>query len=316
MELYWYVEGCLLYLYVASMGEDFVEKIDLVTLSRDYVKVRSYNNKHLPLSVHTKYLCGLRKLILDKEREKIYTINSYDNSVSIIDKNKFMFEGSWYVGLYPVDGILYKGHMFVVNADSNSVSIFDVEEKRVTGQFKVGNYPQRILYSSLHNVFFVCNMNSGEILLIEPEKYAILDYVMVKASPTDMALSEDENYLYVASNCFDSGEKGKIFIINLKDLRIVSEINIGKMLIKILKEKDYLYVLSAHSNIFSQVNLTTGEKKEIYCGEAPLDFAILNDFAYVASSGDNKIYVFELMNMEKYKVIKTKKEPSGLLIDQ
>ncbi|MGB9780881.1 MAG: YncE family protein [Caldanaerobacter sp.] len=305
-----------MYLYVASMGEDFVERIDLMTFSRDYVKVKSYNNKHLPLNVYTKYLCGPRKLILDMDREKIYTLNCYDNSVSLIDRGKFLFEGSWYVGLYPVDGVLYKGCIFVVNADSNSVSIFDIGEKRVTGQFKVGSYPQRILYSKKHNVFFISNMNSGEILLIDPEHYTILDYVMLRSSPVDIAFSEDENYLYVANNCFDSGGNGKVSIIDLKDLRIVNEIDVGKVLIKISKEKDFLYILSGYSNTFCQVDLMSGRKKEVYCGEAPLDFVIFNNFAYVASSGDDRVYVFELMSMEKYKVIKTKKDPSGLLIDQ
>lgn len=316
MKLYWYVGGCFLYLYVTSMGEDFVDRIDLEKHSRDSVRIKSYNNKHLPLNIYSKYLCGPHRLILDENRKKIYTLNCYDNSISVIDKEKFEFEGSWYVGLYPVDGVLYNGNIFIVNADSNSVTVFDIEGKRVIGQFKVGNYPQKIIYNSKYNLFFVSNMNSGDILLIEPENYTILDFIITGPNPTDIIFSEDEEYLYVANSYFDSGENGKISIIDLRDFKIVKEINAGKVPIKIYKENDFLYILNAHSNTFCRVHLVTKDKEEVYCGEAPSDFCLHDRYVYVASLGDNKIYIFDVANMEKVGVIKTRKEPSGLIIDQ
>lgn len=297
------------------MGEDIVERVDLEKNHRDFAKINSYNNKHLLLNVYSKYLCGPHRLILDKQRGKLYSLNAYDNSISIINLEDFSSEGSLYIGNYPNSGILYKDYILVVNGDSDSISIFDVGDKKVIGQIKVGSYPQEIIYNEKYDMIFVSNMNFDEVLLIEPEYYRIVDFIITGARPIGMTFSEDWDYLYVVNSYFESGINGKVSIINLQNFKVTEEIEVGKVPTMVQKKGDFLYVLNSYSNTLCKVDLFTRQKKEVYCGEAPGYFCLYDKYAYVSSTEENSVNIINIEEMKVVKFIETRKEPHGLIID-
>lgn len=305
-----------MYIYIANMGEDVIERINLETNHSHAVNIKSYNNKHLPLNVYSKYLCGPHRLILDKQRHKLYSLNAYDNSISIINLNDFTLEISLYVGNYPNNGIIQSNNILVVNGDSDSISIFDIEGKRVIGQIKVGSFPQDIIYNEKYDLIFVSNMNSDEILLIEPFNYRIVDFIGAGARPIGMIFSEDWDYLYVVNSYFETGINGKISIINLQSFKVTDEIEVGKVPTMVHKKDNFLYVINSSSNTLSKIDLLTKQKKEVYCGSAPSYLYILDKYAYVSSAGENKVNIIDIDEMRIIKFVKTRKEPQGLVIDQ
>jgi len=304
-----------LYIYIANMGEDIIERVNLETNYRDFAKIKSYNNKHLPLNVYSKYLCGPHRLILDKQRQKLYSLNAYDNSISIINLDDFTAEISLYVGNYPNNGIMHGDYILVVNGDSDSISIFDIEEKKVIGQVKVGSFPQDIIYNEKYDLIFVSNMNSDEILLIDPYSYRIVDFIGTGARPIGMTFSEDWDYLYVVNSYFETGVNGKISVINLQSFKVTGEIEVGKVPTMVRKKENFLYVLNSCSNTLSKIDLLTKQKKEVYCGYAPGYLCILDKYAYVSSAEENKVNIIDIDEMRVVKFIETRKEPQGLVID-
>ncbi|MBT1279526.1 YncE family protein [Thermoanaerobacter sp. CM-CNRG TB177] len=304
-----------MHIYIADMGEDIIERVNLETNHRDFAKINSYNNKHLPLNIYSKYLCGPHRLILDKHRQKLYSLNAYDNSISIINLENFTLEISLYVGNYPNNGVIYKDCILVVNGDSDAISIFDIEEKKVIGQVKVGSFPQDIVYNEKYNLIFVSNMNSDEILLIDPYSYKIVEFIGAGARPIGMTFSEDWDYLYVVESYFETGINGKISIIDLQNFKVIDEIGVGKVPTMVRKKENFLYVLNSYSNTLCKIDLFTKHKKEVVCGNAPAYLTVLDKFAYVSSVEENKVNIIDIEEMRIVNFIKTRKEPQGLVID-
>lgn len=298
------------------MGDDTIQCFSLKNYKKSLCRLQPIKNKYVN-SEFSKVgaVVGPRRLILNKAERKLYSLNSYDDSISIINLNDFVVEKTMYIGSCPNDGVLCEDFILVVNGDSDSISVFDIGNERIIEQIKVGSQPQAILYNKKYNKIVVSNMNSDNLSIIEPLKYDVLKIVAVGLKPLGMCFSEDEEYLYVANTYIESGVNGTVSVVNMQNLRCIADIEVGKMPTSVSIKDDFLYVVNSCSNTLSKINIKTKDKKDIFCGYMPSYVNLKGKTAYVSSTGENKLFIIDTDKLEIVRTIETGKEPEGLIVD-
>lgn len=303
-------------IYVANIGDDTIQCFNLKNYKKSLCKLQPVKNKYPNSKLYKGgSFVGPHRLILNKRKKQLYSLNSYDDSISIINLDKFDVEKTIYIGSYPNDGILHGSYVLAANGDSDSISVFDTESERIIGQINVGSQPQAILYNKKYNRIVVSNMNSDNVSIIDPLKYDILKTIAVGLKPCGMCFSEDEEYLYVANTYLESGKDGTVSVLNMYDLRCIDVIEVGKMPTSVCTKNNFLYVINSCSNTMSKINIKTKEKEEIFCGYMPTFIQLKGKTAYVSATGENKLLIIDTDKLEIVKTIETGREPEGLIID-
>lgn len=298
------------------MGDDTIQCLNLKNCEKSLCKLQPAKNKYPNSEIYKGgSLIGPRRLVLNKRKKQLYSLNSYDDSISIVDLDSFAVEKTIYIGSYPNDGILHGNFVLATNGDSDSVSVFDIDTERIIEQIKVGSQPQDILYNKKYNKIVVSNMNSDTVSIIDPLKYDVVKVIVVGLKPCGMCFSEDEEYLYVANTYLESGTNGTVSVVNMHDLRCIDDIEVGKMPTSVCTKNDFLYVINSCSNTMSKINIKTKEKKEIFCGYMPTYLYLRGKTAYVSTTGENKLLIINTEKLEIVKTIETGREPEGLIVD-
>ncbi|MGB9679596.1 MAG: YncE family protein [Minisyncoccia bacterium] len=304
-------------IYISNMGDDTIESINLINYKKEVCKIQpfiNYTNKYRQYKSQPVF--GPHRLIIDKKRKKLYSLNAYDNSLGIIDLEEFILENLVYAGNYPNSGVIFKDYILILNGDSDCISIYDIKHQNIIGQIKVGSYPQKIIYNIKYDKFAVSNMNSDTVDIIDTLGFNIIKTVTVGSKPSCIIFSQDEEYLFVVNTFLESGRNGTISIIKMKDLTLFKNIEVGKMPISIRESNGILYILNSYSNSLTKINIFNNERKEMFCCYMPSYMEILGSKGFIASSGENKLYIIDINKMELIEKLQTGKEPQGFVIDQ
>ena len=120
--------GCII---LCDMGSDSLSKIDTGTLNIKKLELKDINK---PYGTHELFPYG----------NKILACNVYDNSISIIDLDKFYEEDNIYIGSHPNDISIYNDDAYVLCGDSNSVIVYDILKRIPKYHLKTGNMPHSI----------------------------------------------------------------------------------------------------------------------------------------------------------------------------
>ncbi|SNX55078.1 hypothetical protein [Thermoanaerobacterium sp. RBIITD] len=301
-------------IFVANKGDDTIARIKNVN-NKKFIKLVPNENNFLRNSKSQEPFVGPHRLLFNKECNKLYSLNVFDDSISIIDLNDFKLINTFYAGSCPNDGFILNNHIFITNGDADCVSIFDVECGKISEQIKVGGQPQEILYNKRYDRIFVSNMNSDSITFINPCDFNTEKDLIVDSRPFGMCFSDDERYLFITNTYLETGLDGTITIYDVLEDKVLNKIKCGKLPTSIAFCKDYLFVINSCSNTLMKINLKTLQYDELFCGYMPSYISLYENYAFISNAGENKLLIVNIDKLSIEKSIEVGKEPDGLILE-
>lgn len=302
-------------IYVANKGDDTITWIKNKQLKKN-IKVYSYDGIYKDKQYNdSASAVGPHKLILNKNLNILYSLNVYDNSISIIDLKNFDFIKSIYVGLSPNDGIIFDNYIFISCGDTDCINIFDITSEKVIAQINVGSLPQRIIYSNRYKKAFVANMNSESVTIVDPINMVYVKDIILGSRPCDICLSKDEKYLFISNINFETGFNGNLKIYDIFEEKVIKTVDCGRYPISIVYDNDNIYIADSYLNTLRKIDLSTLKHKEIFSGYMP-SYILVNDRNIVMSvTGEDSIFLIYKDSLKIENRIRVGKEPEGLIIE-
>ena len=296
-------------LMVANLGEDSISIIDENDL-REF--------KRIKLSPLNNTKVGPHNLVLDEEKNFVYIINSFDNSLAVIELTNYEVVYRQYVGERPIClHIDYPRNLiYISNTDGNTVSIIDRENYTVLGQIEVGNMPCGLKLHPKTRQLYVVNMESNDIYVLDTEDFKIDFKIPVEINPTDIEFDDEGNYAYVTNSYLTNGRKGTLSVIDVLNKRVIKSIGLGMLPFQICKGFDNrLYIINLHPGELSILEMGVDMKyKNFYIG-GMLHSITLSDSsrAFVTNVEENCVMVFDIINERISGKLRVGKEPHGIL---
>lgn len=277
---------------VANTGEDSLSIIDT---KNDYKIEKIYFNS-FPLGPYGIYA--------NHKMDKIYTTNSYNNSVSKINLAKNKVVDLLAVGSCPTCIKGYNDLILISNSDSNSISIINEYYFKLMENISVGEKPNDIEIDKGTGKIYVANSNGHSIEVIDLEKNNI-ERISLKSNPIKIQLEKD--FLYILSIKNEKYyNKSNLLILDLKSHKIIKTldlIGIFNYMIK-LKNKSIIFLSNIENGYLYIINIEKGKIiDKIYIGGMPNRIlSNENNFLYITNINKN---ILSKVNYKERKVIKT-----------
>ncbi|MCO1603832.1 YncE family protein [Desulfosporosinus nitroreducens] len=142
------------------------------------------------------------KMTIPTALNRVYILNSSNNSISVIDgiSNAFMGNviigsGPFGVGVNPVTNRIY-----VANFGSNNVSVIDGNSNRVITTVTVGSNPVGLGVNPATNRIYVTNWGSNSVSVIDGLTHVVISTIMVGASPEGVNVNLATNLIYITNH--------------------------------------------------------------------------------------------------------------------
>jgi YVTN family beta-propeller protein len=307
---------CKVGLIVANTGSDSLSIIDL---KQRHVKdtillnhmIKDIKNKNVYINgTHI----GPHSIYLDKDKDVIYTVNSYHNSVIKINIQKWIIEDLVYVGSSPSHMVLNGDTIYVSNSDSNSISIIDRNNFQLIGNIPVGEKPHDIKVDNSLKRIYVANNDSHSIHVVFLENL-IQKEIRLDCNPLHLYISSQ--YLYALCSQVNGISKSSIIVIDKKNESIVNKIDIEGSFIDmvVLEKKGIVYTTNIEDGFIYKININ---KNEILCkyfigGMPNILLWDNNNLIYITNASKNIITVFDISKKDIIDNIKVGQEPSGMI---
>jgi len=220
-----------------------------------------------------------------------------------------------------------KNEMWVSQMAANAIHIVDMKDFTYKTTIPtLGVWTKIIAFSNDYKLAFASNWESHDVSIIDVDQYKTIKRVKVAGIPRGMAVTNDNNYLYVC--IFSTGEMQKI---DLNTFKIVKTINFpkgAKRHIILDKTKNLFYVSDMYRGSIYVISPVDDKViKEIQV-DSKLNTAKLTPdgkYIFVSSRGPNnpqsyllkgpifgKVYVIDTSNYEIKEWIWGRNQPTGL----
>lgn len=289
------------YLIVCNTGSDTISKISL----------NDYKVKDIVLGYFQGSL-GPSGVFL--ENDLLYTVNSYSNTVSIMNLNSCKEESSLYVGAHPNDLIKYNNYLYIACSESNAVAVYDLNENRIILDISINCWPHNMEILKDKKLIFVSNFLSNNVSLIDIESNKVIGDINTLEYPTKIKISKDNKYLYVCESYMGDSTGGYIEIFDLRNNKAISKIKVGKEPMDILECSDELYVCNFGEGTISVIDKNSlKEVKKIYVGGMPKAITKEKEQIFVSDYLNGRIIILSLAG-DNSKVITVGKEPNAMTL--
>lgn len=164
------------------------------------------------------------EMVYDATRGRLFVINEFSNSVSVIESGSFEVTRTIPVGERPVNIEMdRRGELIYVSNDRDgSVSIISVDGLQVVDTiFEVGR-PGKLLAYPGKDLVLVLDRFNNQLLVIDQSVGQVAARIGIVNYPVDMVLDQKAEKLYVASFTENS-----IGVIDLKKEKMVEVIQLG-----------------------------------------------------------------------------------------
>ncbi|WP_084310298.1 YncE family protein [Pseudomonas jinjuensis] len=156
---------------------------------------------------------------------------------------------------------------------------------------------------------FVSMPESGEIAVVDTEKFQVVGNIPAGSNPVRVVLQPDERYLWVGNNARD--DKSGVTVIDTRSLKTVAHLpsGAGHHEIAFSGDSRLAFVSNRDSGTLSVYEVTTQKLlKTIETGAHPLSVAYspLSQAVYVADGKDGSIVVIDAQSLELRKVIRSR----------
>ncbi|MFW6219922.1 MAG: YncE family protein, partial [bacterium] len=257
-------------------------------------KLKNYN-------INFQYLTSLNFNVLENGYiVAINKINNEDNFEILSVKKNGLSISSFPFNVNKFDFVTIDTNVIDVTQESSvriSQSFGDVDEEynyngsanSITA-ITVGDGPIGIAYSPSNDRLYVCNVNSGNLSVINPATNTIVGSISVGTGPA-IAYSPSNDRIYVCNSGSDN-----VSVINPATNTVVATITVGDgpRGIEYSPSNDRLYVSNRDSDNVSVINPATNTVvARITVGDGPFEIAYSpsNDRIYVCNSGSDNVSV-------------------------
>jgi MYXO-CTERM domain-containing protein len=148
-------------------------------------------------------------IVYDAVRDRVYTVNQDNDTVSALDADALMSLGELSVYRRPESlAVMPNGKLWVVHQDDYAVAVVDPDAFVVERGFRLpyASQPAGIAVSPTGDAAWVALMALGKLLKLDPVTGAVLGEVDVGPKPRGVAVSHDGSVVYVTR--FISPETG------------------------------------------------------------------------------------------------------------
>lgn len=183
-------------------------------------------------------------LAYNKADNKIYMSNWLSKNVSVIDPDKKVFLYNIYTGGIPRglefsnDGKYLYAAQFGINSGGDiagRVLKIDLKTRKIVKRIGPRGAKRHMVKSKKHNLLFVSDLGKRRVDVIDLGKDQYKKSITVFNSPNTIALSHDENYLFVSCRGPNNPRGyqykglvfGRIYVIDVNTLKVVEFIEGG-----------------------------------------------------------------------------------------
>lgn len=287
------------YIILCNTGSDSLSRIDTYNLKVENLYLSNGDN---PFGPH-----GLA--LYD---DNIIVANNYNNTISMIDLERFEETKNLYIGAHPNDISIKNNTLYVTCGEADSVIAYDLVNERVNFEIPTGRFPHDIILFKEKNMIFVSNMGENSISVIEVENNKEVQRIVAENTPLKIIISNDRQYLYVCMSYLGYDQDGYIGIISLDNLELIEKIKVGYSPVDLIEDNGYLYVSNLCGGSISVVNLyTLKEERKISIGGMPRGILKINEVIY---SGDYQNGIVNVINLneQNIKTITVGREPNAM----
>jgi YVTN family beta-propeller protein len=236
---------------------------------------------------------------------KVYVVNEYSNTVSVIDTNTDTVKSTISLGNFPygIDINPLNNRIYVTNRGSNTVSVLDGSVDTKLHDVNVGKSPVGIAVNPSANWIYVTNLDDGTMSVIDGITNEIIDTISVGKTPYGVAVNPLSNKIYVTDIITNT-----VTVIDGETNEISAKIPVGKkptgLAIDIPDKKgenNRLYVANYDSDTVSVIDTVTNEVTNniTSVGDSPVGIAInsISNKLYVSNIASNTVAVIDTNNI-------------------
>ncbi|MGL4774728.1 MAG: YncE family protein [Clostridium sp.] len=247
-------------------------------------------------------------------KNKIIVINSYSNSLSILDIEKEVEESNHYIGPYPNDIKILDDLALVVCSESNSLVGFNLKDNKIDFEVVLGEFPYGIAVNIEEQLAYVSNMNDNSISIVNIDEKKVVKEVKLEQYPSKLIYSPLRKRIYALESFLGSNENGYVVGISTEDFTIKERVEVGKGPVELYENGDYLYVSNMEDGSISIININLfKEIQRIYIGGMPKGILFNEDKIYVADYLKGIINVIDIIR-KKIKTITVGEEPNAMIL--
>jgi YVTN family beta-propeller protein len=225
---------------------------------------------------------------IDEYEDTVYVANSDSDSISVID-GETLEVTQVPVGEYPISIAIdwISGIVYVANFDSDDMTVIDGETLDVT-QVPAGKNPNSIAVNAFNNTIYLANFGSDNVSVIDGYNFTNTANVIVDCCPTDIAVDEYDDTVYVTTT---NEESDSISAID-NDTLDVTQVPVDCCIFGIAVDEGYDTIYAAQYSMTSEndniliINdtMNVSQVRPVRC--CVLDIAVDDDdgILYVANS--------------------------------
>ncbi|MGQ0775682.1 MAG: protein kinase domain-containing protein [Pseudonocardiales bacterium] len=232
---------------------------------------------------------------ISRDGHRVYTANSGDNTVSVIDTDTDKVIATIIVGEYPDDVAvsLDGSRVYTTNQRANTVSVIDTDTNQVIAIIPVGDGPDSLAVSPDGRYVYTTNQDDNTVSVIDANINRVIAPVPVGAGPDGVTVSPDGRRAYTTHS-----EDDTLAVIDTSTNDIIDIIPVGDAPDSVAVTPDGLraYFTNQNDGTVSVIDTTTNTViTTIPVGNFCDDIAISLDGrrAYVANQNDDSVSVID-----------------------
>ncbi len=260
---------------------------------------------------------GPSAIDVDNTAKKVYVVNQFNNTVSVIDENNDKNIANITVGEGPSDIVVDSStkKVYVANRESNTISVINENNYKNIDTILVGRGPSSIAIDPFTKKVYVVNQFNNTVSVINENNYKNIDTILVGRGPSDIAIDPFTKKVYVV-NQFNN----TVSVIDENNDKNIANITVGEGPSDIVVDSSTkkVYVANRESNTVSVINENNYKNIDtILVGRGPSSIAIdpFTKKVYVANRESNTVSVINENNYKNIANITVREGPSSIAID-
>ncbi|EEQ2460016.1 TPA: hypothetical protein JWI70_004779 [Escherichia coli] len=264
----------------------------------------------------------------------VYSANQNDNTVSVVDADKYKKVGSLTLG-YPagdkrlysplyngeinVHGLSYakqRRELSVVSTVTNSVVRFDTNTGKKIDTIYVGRNPHEPRYTNNEDEIWVTVRGENYISIIDSQTGNEKKRIELESGPGMVTFSHDDKYAYISSS-FDE----HLWIVDTKTKKVIKKLMMPSSFSPFINTTpDGKEVWVDHKDVGEITRISTKDNEIIETfktGKISNHFAFANNKAYVTVGGENSVNIYDYgeKHAKLIKKIQAETLPHGIWAD-
>ncbi len=308
-------------LFVANFGEDTISVIDAYAKKQQHKIVLSHRQQHYTeAGTHLKKsVIGPHSLKCGRDKEYIYSVDCFDDSIAVINTSSMDVEEFFFAGNHPNDMAFSSddSYIYVTNGDSDSVSVIDALARKIIFQVSVGAMPHGICISPSGEYVYTADMDSNTVSMIDTWSNSKVTCIKVGKCPVEVVPSADGRYVFAICSYLGNDRNGTVSVISTHNYSVIKTIDIGMIPIQgaISNDGRMLFVTNMGSNDVYAIDLNRFEViRVIESGNMARGIAIREDgHIFVSNSEDNNLSIIDHVSWEISYNIEVGIEPTSML---